>query len=175
MKCVTLLPSNSSYSPSIATNSSLLGELKEWNKEIVGELMEASNLLLEMLNNALDMAKLEEGKIEFDKKYESIRSIIDIILSISKANISKKNIEVITEYPKNLPQLLELDKSRITQVIMNILGNAIKFTPEKGKIRISVGWRFNKLNRLKSSTNNDIINTIKGPIVYENVILLSLS
>lgn len=123
--------------------------------------MEASRLLSEMLNNALDMAKLEEGKIEFTKKYESIRSIMDVILSITKATLSRKKIQVSTNYSKNLPALLELDKSRITQVVMNILGNSIKFTPEKGAVRINVGWRFNKLSRPRFATDKDLATTIK--------------
>jgi hypothetical protein len=131
------------------TNSSLLKESRIWNEEIVGELVQASFFLSEMLNNALDISKLDEGKIEFNKAYESIRSVIDFTLNVAKANADKKGIKVVPVYAANLPPLLEFDKSRLTQVIMNLVGNAIKFTPDKGKVTIKVNWISGEKPRLE--------------------------
>eukprot|EP01022_Parablepharisma_sp_SALTPOND_P028598 TRINITY_DN71223_c0_g1_i1.p1 TRINITY_DN71223_c0_g1~~TRINITY_DN71223_c0_g1_i1.p1 ORF type:complete len:656 (-),score=51.21 TRINITY_DN71223_c0_g1_i1:2595-4562(-) len=125
---------------SIVTNANFLKEAGVWNNEVVSELAEASEVLSEILNNTLDISKLEEGKIEFNKKYESIRSVVDAVLNVSKANAQKKDIKLQAQYEPSLPQLLEFDKARVTQIIMNLVGNAIKFTPSKGIVTVKAGW-----------------------------------
>jgi len=117
-----------------------LKESRNWNEELVNELVESSSFLSEILNNTLDMSKLEEGKIEFNINYESIRNVVDIVMSIAKNNAAKKGIKITSEYAYNLPNYLEIDKTRMTQIIMNLVGNAIKFTPEKGRIKILTKW-----------------------------------
>ncbi len=97
-------------------------------------------MLSEILNNTLDVSKLEEGKIEFNNNYESIMSVIDMVVGITKTNADRKGIKILSNYGPKLPPLLEFDKSRLTQIIMNLVGNAIKFTPEKGKVTIGVNW-----------------------------------
>lgn len=72
------------------TNVSILKESETWEAEIVTELDGASNFLAEMVNNALDIAKLEEGKIEFNNNYEPIKNVIDVALIITKSNAKKK-------------------------------------------------------------------------------------
>ena len=121
---------------------------------MVNELVQASTFLAEILNNTLDVSKLEEGKIEFNKNYESIRNVIDIVLSITKSNADKKSIKLISNYGNNIPLLLEFDKSRLTQVVMNLVGNAVKFTPEKGKVTVRVCWRSKKENRLPTDIDD---------------------
>ena len=107
---------------------------------MVSELTEASELLSKILNNTLDISKLEEGKIEFNNQYESIRNVISMVLNVSKANAAKKEIDIKVHYDKQLPRILEFDKCRLTQIIMNIIGNAIKFTPSQGDVIVDVAW-----------------------------------
>jgi light-regulated signal transduction histidine kinase (bacteriophytochrome) len=64
---------------------------------------------------------------------------------MSESSAAKKNITITTEYAHNLPSLLELDKYRITQVVMNLIGNAIKFTEQKGKVFVRVFWTPNSI------------------------------
>ena len=118
-------------------------ESETWNAEIVNELVGASSLLAEILNNTLDISKLEEGKIEFNNNFEEINNAIDVVLNIAKANAEKKGIKLESHYQIGLPPQLEFDKSRLTQVVMNLVGNAIKFTPEKGKITVNTTWLWN--------------------------------
>lgn len=125
---------------SITSNALLLKESGRWDREVIEELFQASNMLHEMLNNALEMSKLEEGKLEFNKKYDSIHNIIDIILGIIKPSASKKSIALSGECDSNVPPLVELDRFRVTQVVMNLLGNAIKFTAEGGQVSVRVKW-----------------------------------
>lgn len=118
-------------------------ETETWNAEVVNELVGASTLLAEVLNNTLDISKLEEGKVEFNNNFEAINNAVDVVLNIAKANSQKKGIKLEKHYSIGLPPQLEYDKSRLTQVIMNLVGNAIKFTPEKGKITVNTSWLWN--------------------------------
>jgi signal transduction histidine kinase len=140
MKCVTLLLSNVNSYDSITANALLLKETEKWDKESIEELFQASKMLNEIFNNTLEMSKLVEGKLEFNKKYESISSVIEIILGIIRPNANKKGVKVSSVYDSNIPPLIELDRLRVTQVIMNLLENAIKFTPEKGSVAVNVKW-----------------------------------
>ncbi len=124
----------------IVTNASLLKETKVYNQELVTELLQASSFLSEILNNTLDISKLEEGKIEFNLSFESAKSTIDIVLNIYKTNADKKCIMLDTLYGPKLPEHIEFDKSRFTQIIMNLVSNAIKFTPEHGKVCVKLDW-----------------------------------
>jgi signal transduction histidine kinase len=128
---------------SIVANATLLQDAGAWNEEIVKELTQASSFLLEMLNNTLDISKLEEGKIEFNNNYETVSNVVDVVLNIAKSNANKKQIHLKAEYSRMLPHLLKLDKSRLTQVVLNLVGNAIKFTPQCGNVTVSLGWRWN--------------------------------
>lgn len=55
----------------------------------------------------------------------------------------KKEIAIESNISPNVPGLLEFDKSRLTQVVMNLVGNSIKFTPVKGKVSINISWKWN--------------------------------
>lgn len=125
---------------SIVANSDLLKESRKWNQKLVSELNEASILLENLLNNTLDVSKLEEGKLEFDRHYESIRGVIDLVRSINESKALKKDVQIVTEYECDVPLLVELDKSRLTQVLINLVGNALKFTDKKGKVFVRVAW-----------------------------------
>jgi len=99
-------------------------------------------MLHEILNNSLDITKLDEGKIEFDKNYYNIESIVKLVMNITKTNAEKRGVALQYDQEFKLPFLFEFDKSRIVQVIMNFVGNAIKFTPSKGKVTISANWQW---------------------------------
>ena len=116
-------------------------ESSTWNENVVNELVRASAFLAEILNNTLDISKLEEGKIEFNKSYQSIQGVTDFVLNVTKANADKKSIIMEAVYGEKIPSLLEFDNSRITQILMNLVGNAIKFTAENGKITVTVTWQ----------------------------------
>ncbi len=118
----------------------MLKESRKWSDEIINELAQASSVLSEILNNTLDMSKLEEGKIDFNNNYDSIMTVIDMVVNITKSNAEHKDIKILTNYGPSIPPLIEFDRSRLTQVIMNFVGNAIKFTPEKGRVTINVKW-----------------------------------
>jgi len=128
------------YLKSIVTNSAILKETKVYSEELVNELAQASSCLSEVLNNTLDISKLDEGKVELNKSFESIREVSNIAINISHPVAEKRGVKLEYEYDEKLPQILEFDKARVTQIIMNLVGNAIKFTPKNGHVKLKVFW-----------------------------------
>lgn len=94
--------------------------------------------LLSLINDILDLSKIEAGKMEINPKFISIKSL----LQISKENLQnlaeEKGLTFILDIPQSLPQI-ETDESKLHQVLTNIIGNSVKFT-EKGSIHISANY-----------------------------------
>jgi len=90
--------------------------------------------LLNLLNDILDLAKIEEGKITINNTLFSIRNFDKIIYDL-KPLISKKNIELEIIYEDNIPEMFYSDENRIYQILINLAGNSAKFT-EEGFIKI---------------------------------------
>ncbi len=111
--------------------------------------------LLQLINDILDLSKIEAGKLELRLSEVSIKSICDDIAIIFRQNLDEKNIRFNIEIADNLPDYLLLDDIRLRQVLLNIVSNAAKFT-HQGFIRISVAY--------KPSTNLPDFNNIEGLI-----------
>jgi signal transduction histidine kinase/CheY-like chemotaxis protein len=93
--------------------------------------------LLELINDILDLAKIESGKFELDYSDISISHLCQESLSFIKQQAAKKNIQLELKIPPYLPKL-KIDERRIRQVLINLLNNAVKFTPEGGCITLEV-------------------------------------
>lgn len=95
--------------------------------------------LLEIINNILDLSKIEAGKIEIQLASANIKKIVTEIYHTYKNTVSKKNLEFILDINKDFPEALLVDAVKIRQVIINLLGNAIKFT-EKGYVKLKLDF-----------------------------------
>jgi PAS domain S-box-containing protein len=93
--------------------------------------------LLSLINDILDVAKIESGKIELDLKPAPILPLCESCLTLVKQQAIQKQIELSFQTSFNLPDL-GIDERRIRQVLLNLLNNAIKFTPEGGKVTLSI-------------------------------------
>ncbi|WP_377242413.1 hybrid sensor histidine kinase/response regulator [Persicitalea jodogahamensis] len=105
--------------------------------EYVGYIQVASRNLLELIDDLLDISKIEADQILLDKGPTSIREIIDSVGIIVKQKATEKNISFQQHFSHNLPYAILTDKLRLTQILLNICGNAVKFT-EKGYVRLDV-------------------------------------
>ena len=104
----------------------------------VNEVMAASDHLLGLLNNILDMAKIESGKFNLACDPFSLKPALDEVINIFTQHCDKKEITLITEID-NLPECaLKGDKLRIKQILINLLGNAVKFTNSGGTVKLAV-------------------------------------
>ncbi len=107
-------------------NSELTTEQKDYTK-IIGT---SSKALLSLLNDMLDYSKADAGKIELEKIDFSLDEIIENLLDLLAPTAAKKGVELVGRFTKDVPLLLKGDPGRLRQIIMNITGNAIKFTSE---------------------------------------------
>ena len=98
----------------------------------------SSAQLLGIINDVLDMSKIEAGKLELENAPVNIERTLTDVCNIVKDNMEKKNqiLEVVLD--EGLAQAYIADSLRLSQVITNLLSNAVKFTPERGKITLSV-------------------------------------
>ena len=106
-------------------------------KGYVKRINTSSEMLLQVINDILDFSKIEAGKVEVEEVDFELRSFFDELYSIMEPQLKGKPVELIFEIAPELPVAICSDRLRIGQVLINLLGNAIKFTHE-GYVRLSV-------------------------------------
>ncbi|MCP4344362.1 MAG: PAS domain S-box protein [Desulfobacterales bacterium] len=92
--------------------------------------------LSELINNILDLSKIEAGKMELSVEPLNIRTLIQSIYHINKAQALQKGISFQYDIDSGLPDIISSDRTKLNQILMNLTGNAIKFTPSGKEIRI---------------------------------------
>jgi PAS domain S-box-containing protein len=111
-------------------------ELSEEVKEDLGRVLNNVQRLEEYINRLLDVMKIDAKKVELVKREENIFNLINNCLSDLEFQINQKNLKIDIEIPETLNLLV--DHFRMSQVFLNLLTNAIKFTPNEGTIDISI-------------------------------------
>ena len=104
-------------------------------KEYLNIIMSNMNRLGRMINDLLDISKLEAGRMELKKRLVDLALLIKDQLASFMPEAENKKITLSSGLPEKLPQLY-IDPDRIAQVLMNLIGNALKFTPEGGSVKI---------------------------------------
>jgi len=99
---------------------------------------ESSKHLLGIINDILDMSKIEANKLELSEVHIEIRSLLQKAASFERLRMDEKQLELIMNVDDNVPYFFIGDDQRLTQVLTNLLSNAAKFTPEQGKIEVDV-------------------------------------
>jgi CheY-like chemotaxis protein/HPt (histidine-containing phosphotransfer) domain-containing protein len=111
-----------------------------------------------VINDILDLAKIEAGKMTLEKTELKVPDLIDTVLSTFKLRLEEKQQTLKTNYDKRIPKWLLGDPVRINQILFNLIGNAIKFTPSRG----SIGVRVNLLKQDKEKVFIEIIVSDSG-------------
>lgn len=106
-------------------------------KGYIQTILSSSNTLLVLINDILDLSKIEAGKMEIKYTPVDIKNLIKEILKLFSIRAEEKNLELKLDIEKNFPYKVYLDSTRLRQIFLNIVGNAIKFT-EKGLVKIIV-------------------------------------
>jgi signal transduction histidine kinase len=107
------------------------------SKEYFSIINESGNRLLKLLDNLLDLSKMEAGKITYEYKQASMSSIINIVITELASLVKKNNITIIFEEPE-FDDSMSMDNEKIMQVIRNLLSNSIKFSHNNEQIEIKV-------------------------------------
>lgn len=119
------------------TNVVLKTELNKDQKEYINAIKVSGDALIILINDILDLAKVNAGKMTFEQSQFNLSDSISTMLQLFEAKINEKNLDLVKEYDQAIPQILVGDPMRLRQIILNLASNAIKFTSE-GKITMSV-------------------------------------
>ena len=119
------------------TKVMLKTELTAKQKEYLTAVKMSGDALIVLINDILDLAKVDAGKMTFENTPFKMALSINAMLHLFEDKIQEKNLVLVKEYDKNIPEVLLGDAVRLHQIILNLISNAVKFTTE-GQIKVSV-------------------------------------
>jgi nitrogen-specific signal transduction histidine kinase/GGDEF domain-containing protein len=111
------------------------GEINETQAKFLSMAERNINRLTNILNNLLDLSRIESGKVPMKFEELDLRAPVEFILASFKAQAEEKSIHVRMDFPQEIPSVYA-DREKLEQILTNLIGNAIKFTPEGGEISI---------------------------------------
>ena len=123
------------------------GETEAERKEFLGHIITSGRHLEQLINDVLDLSKVEAGKMEFHPEPADLIELIGDLVSTMGVLAEKKQIAVVVEVDPGVRSVL-VDRARLKQVLYNYLSNAIKFTPEQGRVTVRVAPKGSESFRL---------------------------
>ncbi len=111
--------------------------LDDQQRSFLNMMQQSAHALLRILNDILDFSKIEAGKMEVEVVPFDLRSCVGHAVKSQAARASQKSLDLILDIDAKVPQLLQGDSGRLSQIIMNLVGNGIKFT-EAGEVAVTV-------------------------------------
>lgn len=112
-------------------------KLEAIQRNYMNTINESANSLMEIINDILDFSKIESGKLELDIKEYDLQELLNHVVELFKYGTINKNLQLELNIDKSVPKYIWIDSIRLKQILINLLGNAFKFT-EEGKITLSV-------------------------------------
>jgi PAS domain S-box-containing protein len=114
-----------------------VGAVSEEQREYLGDILVSARHLLQLINDVLDLAKIESGKMEFRPETVDLTRLVGEVRDVLRGLTASKRIRIETCIEPSLGTVF-LDPARLKQVLYNYLSNAIKFTPESGRIQVRI-------------------------------------
>ncbi|WP_223807447.1 ATP-binding protein [Pseudanabaena sp. UWO311] len=152
-------PLNAILGMSEALQEQVFGTINEEQKESLETIASSGKHLLELINDILDVAKIESGQVEIDCSQTSINELCQSSLPFVKQQALRKRIHLELKIAPNLPELF-IDERRIRQALINLLSNAIKFTPERGRVSLAVSLQQNPA-KITNEVTSEITSEIR--------------
>jgi len=115
------------------------GELNEVQEEYLKDVLQSSRHLLSLINDILDLSKVEAGKMELEVTKIHLRMILESSLSMVKEKAMAHRIRLLLD-TNGSPEEIQADERKLKQILYNLLSNAVKFTPEGGSVTLSVRY-----------------------------------
>ena len=112
------------------------GPLNENQTEYLSDVLSSSNHLLSLINDILDLSKVEAGKLELNNSEIELQQLLENSLVMIKEKAQKHNIKILTKFD-GMPEKIEGDARKLKQILYNLLSNSVKFTPDGGSICLS--------------------------------------
>lgn len=129
-------PLNAIIGFSEAVKDGLAGTLNETQKEFLGDIFNSGEHLLSLINDILDLSKIEAGMMTLELEPVNLKFLLTKSLSIVRERAVSQRVRMETEISEDLG-VSSLDNRKTKQIIYNLLSNAVKFTPEDGRVRLS--------------------------------------
>jgi PAS domain S-box-containing protein len=112
--------------------------ITEKQREQLQAVKSSSDILLVLINDILDLSKIEAGKIHFEETELMLSELIKTVTTSFELRFEEKEIVYSNKFDEHIPKILIGDPVRIEQILLNLINNAVKFTPEKGRINIEL-------------------------------------
>jgi len=116
-------------------------ELSEEQREFARTVRTCSEALLDLLNGILDLSKIEAGRLELESTEFEPQAVLSDVFDIVRARAEQGRIELLSDTSADLPARVVGDPSRVRQIVLNLVGNAVKFTPKGGDVEVSIRSR----------------------------------
>lgn len=126
-------PLNSIIGFSDLLKQKMMGELNEKQEHYIDNIIKSSKHLLDLINDILDLSKIEAGKIEMTFETVSLSALMNDTLELIRATATKNNVVIRKEFDPEIG-LIEADKQKFKQILFNLLSNAVKFSKTNGGI-----------------------------------------
>jgi signal transduction histidine kinase len=137
-------PLNAVIGFSEALNERVFGELTDKQAEYVGHIHSSGHHLLSLINDILDLSKIEAGRMELDLGRFELATVLDAALTLVKERAHRREVVLEGEISPDLGSMVG-DARKFKQILLNLLSNAIKFTNENGTVRLSAESRDGKV------------------------------
>ena len=111
--------------------------------QIVETIRRNGRFLLDIINDILDLSKIDAGKLEIDQEFVRLDRLVSEVHSLMDIRASEKSLPLMIEFSGPIPELIRTDAVRLRQILLNLIGNAIKFTSD-GEVKLLVKYEENK-------------------------------
>lgn len=115
-----------------------ISSLTDKQRKYAANIQKSGRLLLDMINDILDLAKVEAGKMRVTPTSFSLEAMVNAQCDMLRSLIDEKNMDLQIEAAPDFPEVFQ-DQPKLQQILMNLLSNAIKFTPDGGLVTVSLG------------------------------------
>jgi signal transduction histidine kinase len=124
----------------------LYGDLNETQEEYLNDVLQSSHHLLSLINDILDLSKIEAGKLELEPSSIQIKTLLEDSLVMIKEKAFKHRV-ALSINTDGIPETITADERKLKQIIYNLLSNAIKFTPDNGQVSLTAqNWQAHDAN-----------------------------
>lgn len=135
-------------------------DLSKEHQESITIISKSGSYLLTLINNILDLSKIEAGKMTFNQKNFDLYSLLNEVEDLLDITAKNKSLDLIFDYPEYLPQYICTDETKLRQVLINLINNAIKFT-QQGGVYLTVD-AISKVNNQKATISFEVKDTGEG-------------
>ncbi len=133
----------------------MFGEINEKQAEYLRDILESGQHLLSLINDILDLSKIEAGRMELEPTEFDLPSALENALILVRERASRHGIALGLAIDDRLA-MIHADERKVKQVLLNLLSNALKFTPEGGRIDVPMQRRPSSLADIKTATARNL-------------------